>query len=156
MGRKFRHGIWKVPKWNGMEDFKNGMVVNRGGVEDTRLEAKAKHTKKSEANVKDTPSVDKPSRGQGQECLKPRTKDTTPKCSPKKKEKVFAQKFANFPQNSSVQKFFFASSLACSKTKLYYSYNLDPFSRSQKIVLSSSRGQSIFEDLPGLRPRPKT
>ena len=36
---------------------------NRGGVEDTRLEAKAK----------DSPSEDRPSRGQGQECSRPRT-----------------------------------------------------------------------------------
>ena len=25
MKRKFRYGIWKMPKWNGMEDFKNEM-----------------------------------------------------------------------------------------------------------------------------------
>ena len=47
---------------------------SRGGIEDTRLEAEAKDTKKSEA--KDSPSVDRPSRGQGQECSRPRTKDT--------------------------------------------------------------------------------
>ena len=46
----------------------------RGGVEDTWLEAKAKDTKKSEA--KDSLSKDRPSRGQGQECSRPRTKDT--------------------------------------------------------------------------------
>ena len=49
---------------------------NRGGVEDTRLEAKAKDTKKSEAKAKDSLSEDRPSRGQGQECSRPRTKDT--------------------------------------------------------------------------------
>ena len=38
--------------------------ITRGGVEDTRLEAKAKDTKKSEA--KDSLSEDRPSRGQGQ------------------------------------------------------------------------------------------
>ena len=38
----------------------------RGEVKDIRLEAKAKNTKKSEA--KDSPTVDRPSRGQGQEC----------------------------------------------------------------------------------------
>ena len=26
--RKFRYGIWKMPEWNGMEDFKNGMEDN--------------------------------------------------------------------------------------------------------------------------------
>ena len=28
MERKFRYGIWKMPEWNGMEDFKNGMENN--------------------------------------------------------------------------------------------------------------------------------
>ena len=28
MERKFRYGIWKMPEWNGMEDFKNGMKDN--------------------------------------------------------------------------------------------------------------------------------
>ena len=28
MERKFRYGIWKMPQWNGMEDFKNGMEDN--------------------------------------------------------------------------------------------------------------------------------
>ena len=44
----------------------NLSVINRGGVEDTRLETKAKNKKKCEAKVKDSPSEDRPSRGQGQ------------------------------------------------------------------------------------------
>ena len=28
MERKFRYGIWKMPEWNGMEDFKSGMEDN--------------------------------------------------------------------------------------------------------------------------------
>ena len=28
MERKFRYGIWKMPEWNGMEDFKNRMEDN--------------------------------------------------------------------------------------------------------------------------------
>ena len=28
MEQKFRYGIWKMPGWNGMEDFKNGMESN--------------------------------------------------------------------------------------------------------------------------------
>ena len=47
----------------------------RGGIEDTRLEPKAKDKKKSEA--KDSLSEDRHSQGQGQECSKPRTKDTS-------------------------------------------------------------------------------
>ena len=53
----------------------------RGGVEDTKLEAK--DTKKSKAK-------DRPSRGQGQNCLRPRTKDTG----------------ANVLQKNGLQKFF--------------------------------------------------
>ena len=26
--RKFRYGIWKMPEWNGMEDFNSGMEDN--------------------------------------------------------------------------------------------------------------------------------
>ena len=28
MERKFRYGIWKMPEWNGIEDFKNRMEDN--------------------------------------------------------------------------------------------------------------------------------
>ena len=28
MKLKFRYGIWKMPEWNEMEDFKNGMKDN--------------------------------------------------------------------------------------------------------------------------------
>ena len=28
MERKFRYGIWKMPEWNRIEDFKNGMEGN--------------------------------------------------------------------------------------------------------------------------------
>ena len=28
MERKFRYRIWKMPEWNGMEVFKNGMEDN--------------------------------------------------------------------------------------------------------------------------------
>ena len=64
-----------------------GMLITRGGVEDTRLEAKAKDTKKSEAKVKDSLSEDRHSRGQGQECSRPRprTKDTSASALQKKK-----------------------------------------------------------------------
>ena len=62
-----------------------GMVerISRGGVEDTRLEAKAK----------DSLSEDRHSRGQGQECSRPRTKYTKRKCSRKNKKKKSSQKF---------------------------------------------------------------
>ena len=53
-------------------------ILNRGGVKDTRLEAKAKDKKKSEAKAKDSLSEHRPSRGQGKECSRPRprTEDT--------------------------------------------------------------------------------
>ena len=81
------------------------IITNRGGVEDTRLEAKSKDTKKSEAKAKDSLSEDRHSRGQGQECSRPRTKDTKFfRRSPKKKglhknfsgdlhKKTFSKKF---------------------------------------------------------------
>ena len=78
-------------------------LATRGGVEDTRLEAKAKDTKKSEA--KDSLSEDRHSRGQGQECSRPRprTKDTKPSAlQKKKKKKVFTKIF----QAISTKKFF--------------------------------------------------
>ena len=61
----------------------------RGGVDDTRLEAKAKDTKKSEAEAKDSLSEDRHSWGQGQECSRPRprTKDTSASALQKKKKK---------------------------------------------------------------------
>ena len=73
------------------------MLPHSGGVEDTRLEAKAKDTKKSEAKAKDTKKSEakakgslfeeRPSRSQGQECSRPRprTKDTAASVLQKKK-----------------------------------------------------------------------
>ena len=86
----------------------NQFVTSRGGVEDTRLEAKAK----------DSLSEDRHSRGQGQECLRPRprTKDTSASALQnhknflgdlKKKKKVFTKIFLaistkkRFPKNFS-------------------------------------------------------
>ena len=70
-------------------------MISRGGVEDIRLEAKAKDTKKAEAKTKakDSLSEDRPSRGQGQKCSRPRpmTKDIA--ASVLKKKKVFKTAF---------------------------------------------------------------
>ena len=85
----------------------------RGGVEDTRLEAKAKNSL----------SEDRHSRGQGQECSRPRTKDTSASAlhkkkglhknfsgdlQKKKKKKIFAistkKRFSSAPQNSNNSK----------------------------------------------------
>ena len=82
----------KMFQWEGYSTFALsswGRVMIRGGVEDTRLEAKAKDkdTKKSEAKAKDSLSKDKTSRGQRQECSRPRprTKDTGASVFQKKK-----------------------------------------------------------------------
>ena len=67
------------------------MLPHSGGVEDTRLKAKAKDTKKSEAKAKDSLFEDRPSRGQGQECSGPRTKDTAASVLLKKDlQKIFS------------------------------------------------------------------
>ena len=71
----------------------------RGGVENTRLEAEAKDTKKNpRPRAKDSLSEDRPSRGQGQECSRPRprTKDTGASVLQKKKMfKNFFQAISN-------------------------------------------------------------
>ena len=90
----------------------NSYLIIRGGVEDARLEAKAKDTKKSKAKAKDSLSEDRHSRGQGQECSwpRPRTKDTSASALRKKKvftkifhaisrKKRFPKKFLSTPQN---------------------------------------------------------
>ena len=62
----------------GQEGWINAYIIScfftRGGVEDTRLEAK--DTKKSKAKAEDSLSKNRTSRGQGQECSRPRTEDT--------------------------------------------------------------------------------
>ena len=81
-------------------------LINRGGVEDTRLEAKAKDTKKSEA--KDNLSEDRHSRGQGQECSRPRprTKDTSASALQKKKEGFHKNFSSDLHKNTFSKKFF--------------------------------------------------
>ena len=48
-----------------MHKFNIKMLNIRGGVEDTKLEAKAKDTKKSDVKAKNSPSKDRLSQGQG-------------------------------------------------------------------------------------------
>ena len=107
-------------------------IASRGGVEDTRLEAeaKAKDTKKSEAEAKDSLSEDRHSRGQGQECSRPRTKDTSARVLSKKK--VFTKIFQAISTKNVFQNIF---------------QELHKILTIQKIVLSSSRGQANFRGL---------
>ena len=70
-------------------------VLNRGGVEDTRLEAKAKDTKKirGQGQTKDSLSKDRPFRGQEQECSRPRPRTEDTGASVLLKKKVFKNIF---------------------------------------------------------------
>ena len=115
------------------------LVLSRGGVEDTRLEAKAKDTKKIQ--------------GQGQPfrrqtLSRPRTgmleaKDQGHKAQvlSKKKKKRSSQKFFKRSRKNAFQKIF---------------QPLHKIVTFQKLVLSSSRGQANFRGLEASRPRPRT
>ena len=103
------------------------LLTFRGGVEDTRLEVKAKDTKKIRGQ-----GQGQPFRGQTLSrlrtgMLKAKDQGRKRKCSPRKK-KVF--------------KFFFQP--------IYKILTI------QKILLSSSRGQSNFRGLEASRPRPRS
>ena len=126
------------------------MVMDRGGVEDTRLEAKAKDTKKSEA--KDSLSEDRHSRGQGQECSSPRTKDTSASVLQKKKKRSSQKFFRRSPKKKRFsQKIFERSPLKNVFQKIFQA--LHKILTFQKIVLSSSREQGNFRGLEASRPR---
>ena len=93
-----------------------GTTSIRGGVEDTRLEAKAKDTKKTEAKAKDSLSEDRHSRGQGQECsrLRPRTQAQVLskitkffRRSQKKKKKGLHKNFSSGLHKKTFSKIFF-------------------------------------------------
>ena len=113
-------------------------LIARGGVEDTRLEAKAKDTTKIRGQGQGQPF-------RGQTLSRPRTgmleaKDTSASALQKKKRS--SQKFfRRSPQKNVFQKIFQA---------------LHKILTIQKIVLSSSRGQANFRGLEASRPRPRT
>ena len=120
-------------------------VIIRGGVEDPRLEAKAK--------TKDTKKIRGQGQGQpfrGQTLSRPRTemleakaKDQghKRKCSPKKKKKGLHKNFSGDLQKKKKKVF----------TKIFQA--LHKILTIQKIVLSSSRGQANFRGLEASRPR---
>ena len=97
--------------------------------------------KKSEAKVKDSLSEDRHSRGQGQECSRPRprTKDTSE--SALQKKKGLHKNFSSDLHKKTFPKIFQA---------------LHNILTIQKIVLSSSRGQANSRGLEASRPRPRT
>ena len=86
-------------------NFAFNTVNSRGRVEDTRLEAKAKDTKKK-SETKDSPSEDRPSSGQGQECSRPRTKDTGASVIQKENNNNKIKVFGRSPPKKGLQKFF--------------------------------------------------
>ena len=123
--------------------------MSRGGVEDTRLEAKAKDTKKIRGQGQGQPF-------RGQTLSRPRTgmpeakaKDQghKRKCSPKEKKKVFTKIFQALSKKKkrSSQKFFKRSPRKNVFQKIFQA--LHKILIIQKIVLSSSRGQANFRGL---------
>ena len=135
----------------------------RGGVEDTRLEAKAK--------AKDTKKIRGQGQGQpfrGQTLSRPRTgmleakaKDQGHKAQvlskKKKKKKGLHKNFSGDLQKKkkkrSSQKFFKRSPLKNVFQTIFQA--LHKILTFQKIVLSSSRGQANFRGLEASRPRPR-
>ena len=116
-------------------------LVTRGGVEDTRLEANAKDTKKNSRPRPRTAfprtdtleAKDRNARGQG-----PRTQAQV---LSKKKKRSSQKFFKRSPQKNVFQKNFLA---------------LHKILTIQKILLSSSRGQANFRRLEASRPRLRT
>ena len=132
------------------------MVNTRGGVEDTRLEAKAKDTKKIRGQGQGQPF-------RGQTLSRPRTgmfeakaKDQGHKAQVLSKKKNFSgdlQKKKKKKKRSS-QKFFKRSPLKNVFQKIFQA--LHTILTLQKILLSSSRGQANFRGLEASRPRRRT
>ena len=152
----------------------NSFLFNRGGIEDTRLEAKAKDTKKIRGQGQGQPF-------QGQTLSRPRTgmleakaKDQghKRKCSPKTKKKGLLKKFlgdlqkkglhkkflGDLQKKRSSQKFFRRSPKKRSSQKFFkQSPQKNVFQKIfqalheiltiQKILLFSSRGQANFREL---------
>ena len=115
------------------------LYITRGGVENTRLEAKAKDTKKNPRPRTAFPRTDtleakdRNARGQG-----PRTQAQV---FSKKKKRSSQKFFKRSPQKNVFQKIFQA---------------LHKILTIQKILLSSAQGQANFRGLEASRPRPRT
>ena len=111
--------------------------------------------KKSEAKAKDSLSEDRHSRGQGQECSRPRPRTQAQVLSKKKGlHKNFSGNLQKKKKKRSSQKFFKRSPRKHVFQKIFKA--LHKISTIQKILLSSSRGQANFRGLETSRPRPRT
>ena len=128
----------------------------RGGVEDTRLEAKAKDTKKFRGQ----------GRGQTLSRPRPRTKDTGASVLQKKEglEKIFSSDLKKrsskiFSGEKGLQKIFFRRFPLEENKKGLCKFSARFLALSnkiltvQKILLFSSRGQGNFRGLDASRPR---
>ena len=96
---------------------------------------KARDQRNQKSGAKDSPSENRPSRGQGQECSRPRTRTQAQVFSKKKGLQKF---FSGVLQKKGHQKFFSGDRQILT---------------IQKIVLSSSRGQGNFGGLEAFSPR---
>ena len=105
----------------------------------TQKNPRPRTQKKSKA--KDSLSKNRHSRGQGQECSRPRTQAQV-----LSKKKNFSRKI--FRRSQKKKKFFFQA--LSTKTIFQALYKILTI---QKILLSSSRGQANFRGLEALRPR---
>ena len=118
------------------------------------LRPRPRTPKKSEVKVKDSPTEDRPSRGQGQECSRPRprTKDTS--ASVLQKKKVFRKIFRRSGKKKKGKGLHknFSGNLQ-NKTFSEIFFRLHELLTHQKIVLSSSRRQGNFRGLEASRPR---
>ena len=112
--------------------------------------------KKSEAKAKDSLFEDRHSRGQGQECSRPRprTKDISASALQNKKKGLHKNFSGDQKKKRSSQKFFKRSPQKIVFQKIFQA--LHKILTIQKIVLSSSRGQANFRGLEASKPRPRT
>ena len=129
-------------------------ISGRDGVEDTRLEAKAKDTKKIRG-------LGQPFRGQtlsrprtGMLEAKAKDQGHKRKCSPKKRS---SQKFfRRSPKKKKGLHKNFSSDLHEKTFSKKFFKRSTKFFTIQKILLSSSRGQANFRGLEASRPRTRT
>ena len=97
---------------------------------------------------------DRNARGQGQECSRPRTKDTSASALQKKKKGVHKNFSGDLQKKRSSQKFFKRSPRKHVFQKIFQA--LHKILTIRKLVLSSSRGQANFRGLETSKPRPRT
>ena len=137
--KKLIKAMMTLLRWQPNKQFKLNKYSMCGTEVESRTQGsrpRPRTQKKSEAKAKDSLSEDRHSRGQGQECSRPRTKDSSASALQNKKS---SQKFfKRSPQKNVFQKIFQA---------------LHKILTIQKILLSSSQGQANFRGLEASRPR---